>query len=82
MVGCQRKHAVRLVGRSDEPVERKVPRSRRIYDEAVKQALTAVWEASHRICGKRLKAALPSIVESLERHGNLDLDPGVRVRLF
>ena len=41
-----------------------------------------VWEASDRICGKRLKAALPSMVESLEKHGHLDLDPGVRRRLF
>ena len=82
MVGCHRKHAVRLLGQSDEPVERKVPRGRRIYDEAVRQALIVVWEASDRICGKRLKAALPSMVESLERHGDLDLDPGVRERLF
>ena len=82
MVGCHRKHAVRLLGQSDEPVERKVPRGRRIYDEAVRQALIVVWEASDRICGKRLKAALPSMVESLERHGHLDLDPDVRERLF
>ena len=41
-----------------------------------------VWEASDRICGKRLKAALPSMVESLERHGHLGLDPDVRKRLF
>ena len=44
--------------------------------------MTVVWEASDRICGKRLKAALPSMVESLERHGHLDLDPDVRQRLF
>ena len=36
MVGCHRKHAVRLLGQSDEPVERKVPRGHRIYDEAVR----------------------------------------------
>ena len=82
MVGCHRKHAVRLLGQSDEPVDRKVPTGRRIYDEAVRQALIVVWEAADRICGKRLKAALPSMVESLERHGHLDLDPGVRERLF
>ena len=27
MVGCHRKHAVRLLGQSDEPKERKVPRA-------------------------------------------------------
>ena len=41
-----------------------------------------MWEASDRICGKRLKAALPSMVESLGRHGHLELDPHVRGRLF
>ena len=41
-----------------------------------------VWEASDRICGKRLKAALPSMVKSLERHGHLNLDPDVKSRLF
>ena len=41
-----------------------------------------VWEAADRICGKRLKAALPHLVESMERHGHLDLDPRVRRRLL
>ena len=80
--GCHRKHAVRLLRRGEEPTPRSVPEGQRIYDEAVREALTVVWEASDRICGKRLKAALPSMVESLERHGHLDLDPGVRRRLF
>ena len=81
--GCHRKHAVRLLNRvGQEGTERSVPRGRRIYDEAVRQALIVVWEASDRICGKRLKAALPSMVESLERHGHLDLDPDMRKRLF
>ena len=31
MVGCHRKHAVRLLGQSDVPVERKVPMGQRIY---------------------------------------------------
>ena len=39
------------------------------------------WEATDRICGKRLKAALPHLVESMERHGHLDLDLEVRERL-
>ena len=82
MAGCHRKHAVRLLGLSERSTDRSVPKGRRIYDEAVRQALIVVWEASDRICGKRLKAALPSMVQSLERHGHLDLDPDVRERLF
>ena len=41
-----------------------------------------IWEAADRICGKRLKAAMPHLVESLERHGHLALDPEVRGRLL
>ena len=33
-----------------------------------------VWEAADRICGKLLRAALPHLVESMERHGHLGLD--------
>ena len=83
LTGCHRKHAVRLLNQAgQQSTKRTVPRGKRIYDEAVRQALIVVWETSDRICGKRLKAALPSMVESLERHGHLDLDPDVRERLF
>ena len=41
-----------------------------------------VWEAADRICGKRLRAALPHLVESMERHGHLGLDSQVRQRLL
>ena len=44
--------------------------------------MIVIWEAADRICGKRLKAALPHLVESMERDGHLDLDPEVRARLL
>ena len=44
-----------------------IVKGRRIYDEAVREALIVIWEAAGRICGKRLKAALPNLVESMER---------------
>ena len=59
-----------------------VVKGRRVYDEAVREAVILVWEASDRICGKRLKAALPHLVESMERHGHLDLASEVRERLL
>ena len=40
-----------------------------------------LWEASDRICGKRLKALIPMLVAAMERHGHLALDPLVRERL-
>ena len=55
---------------------------RRVDDEAVREALISAWEAADRICGKRLKAILPSLVEAMERHGHLHLDPRVRERVL
>ena len=76
MTGYHRKHALRVLHR---PFVARPPRPRkRIYDEAVRQALTLLWEAADRICGKRLKALLPVLLESMERHDHLHLDPVVR----
>ena len=57
-------------------------KGRRIYGEAVREAVILVWEAADRICGKRLQAARLNLVGGMERHGHLDLDPGVRQRLL
>ena len=51
---------------------------RRVYNEAIREALIILWEAGDRICGKRLKAILPELVDAMERHGHLRLDPEVR----
>ena len=83
VTGHHRKHGIRLLAQSeDESGKLSAVTGRRIYDEAVREAVILVWEASDRICGKRLKAALPHLVESMERHGHLDLDPEVRKRLL
>lgn len=82
VAGCHRKHAIRLLT-ANSPLAADTPVVvRRTYDEAVRQALIVLWEAADRICGKRLKALLPSLVASLERHGHLKLDPTVRQRLL
>ena len=86
ITGYHRKHAIRLLmGRSlpepPSPSERSA-RPSSIYGEPVREALIVLWEASDRICGKRLKALLPVLVPALERHGHLHLDEGVRRCLF
>ena len=83
VTGHHRKHGIRLLGHLDDSEDTPRPaRGRRIYDEAVREAVIVIWEAADRICGKRLKATLPHLVESMERHGHLDLDPEVRERLL
>ena len=83
VTGHHRKHGIRLLAHTedDEGTPRPVM-GRRIYDEAVREAVIVIWEAADRICGKRLKAAMPHLVESMERHGLLALDPEVRDRLL
>jgi hypothetical protein len=85
--GYHRKHAIRLLsGKTNNSDNRSNPcevrHSRRVYGEAVKEALIVTWEAADRICGKRLKAILPNLVDAMERHGHLHLDPEVRKQLL
>ena len=47
MVGCHRKHAVRLLRRGEEPPPRSAPKGQCIYDEAVREALR-FWQPSPR----------------------------------
>lgn len=82
LTNCHRKHAVRLLGREGASVPITTCSSRKIYDEAVREALVVIWEASDRICGKRLKVAIPDFMESLEHHGHLKLDAELRNKLL
>ena len=79
--GLHRKHAMRLL-RAGHPGRGSGPRPGRcLYNEAVREALIVIWEASDRICGKRLRPLVPVLVEAMERHGHLQLVPEVRAGL-
>lgn len=87
--GYHRKHAMRLLrnkGSRKDTAGKRAPSNhrigQRIYDEAVREALIVLWEAGDRICGKRLKAVLPDLVEALERHGHLQLESQVKQRVL
>ena len=82
VTGYHRKHAVRVLNTSPKREAGCRVVAPRIYDEAVQEALVVLWEASDRICGKRLKALLPLRIQSLERHGHLKLHLLVRERLL
>ena len=81
--GYHRKHAVRLLGKQHQLKEvNKQITSQRIYNEAVKEALIIIWETADRICSKRLKAAIPDLMNAMERHKHLKLNPTVHQRLL
>jgi hypothetical protein len=81
VTGYHRKHAIRLLS-GEQAGKPEGTVGRRIRDAAVEEALVVLWEASDRICGKRLKALLPTLVEAMERHGHLRLEAGVRETLL
>lgn len=82
VTGFHRKHAMRLLRRGRAAGTDGHRPERRLYDEAVRTALIVIWEASDRICGKRLRPLAPLLVEAMERHGHLQLDPDVRRQLL
>ena len=80
--GWHRKHAVRALsfaGRdrtglpSNEEATGAIEpaRRRRRKYAGVRDALIALWEASDRVCGKRLVSMIPALLPALERHGRL-----------
>src|SRR6202140_1039868 len=80
--GLHRKHAMRLL-RAGRSSQRLGPRpGRRLYNSAVCEALIVLWEASDRVCGKRLRPLLPVLVDAMERHGHLRLVSEVRAGLL
>ena len=79
VTGFHRKHAIRALRRPMAADHAKVPTRRpRLYDQAIVQGLTILWEAADRICGKRLKCAIPTLLEAMERYGHLRPDPEIR----
>ncbi|MCO4882893.1 transposase family protein [Paraburkholderia caribensis] len=80
LTGYHRKHAIRVLCRELRPPRAK-PGPQRRYDDEVRAALITLWEAADRICGKRLKALIPTLIDSMTRHGHLSLAKGVRQRL-
>ena len=80
VIGWHRKHAIRKLAERDAPsAAPDTPRRRRpTYGATIKDALVALWEASDRICGKRLKVMIPTLLPALERHGRLELTSSER----
>ncbi|GGI34131.1 hypothetical protein GCM10010987_77880 [Bradyrhizobium guangdongense] len=81
ITGFHRKQAMRLL-RGEEDARPSRRARRRMYNEVEHNALVLLWEASDRICGKRLKALMPALIEAMERHGHLDLTPEIRDKLL
>ena len=80
--GYHEKSAIRILN-GPVAVKRRQTRQRTpLYDEAARAALIVMWEASDRVCGKRLKALLPILLPALERNGHLNLQEEIRSKVL
>jgi hypothetical protein len=81
--GYHPKYAIHLLNAAEAVAAPRHGRVRpTIYDTAAKQALIVLWEASDRVCGKRLKPLLRIMLPALERHGHLKLDEAIRAKVL
>lgn len=79
--GYHRKSAIRLMRRPPKRSSKHRGRPR-TYGSEVIIALRVAWEATDRICSKRLAPFLPELIPVLERQGELDLSTGLRSQLL
>jgi hypothetical protein len=80
--GYHEKSAIRVLN-AQPPVARRQTRQRpSLYDEAARAALIVLWEASDRVCGKRLRSLMPILLPALERHGHLRLQDEIRSKVL
>ena len=80
--GYHVKSAIRVLNGQPDPRHGQTRVRPSLYDEAARAALIVLWEASDRVCGKRLRALLPILLPALERNGHLKLDATIRSKVL
>ena len=80
--GYNRKYAVTLLSKGINKKREGTRKRKRKYNQAVVDALLIVWKAAYRICSKRLIPFMPVLVDSLTRHGHLDISETVKQQLL
>jgi hypothetical protein len=81
VTGFHRKAAIRLLNRVSRLTSGKRRGRKRKYGSEVAEALKEVWEASDRLCSKRLKPFIPEMVRVLRRHGEQRIDASLEAQL-
>lgn len=72
VTGYHRKAAIRLLLKAPCPGGKR--RGRPASYERVVEPLKTIWEASDRLCSRRLKPFMPELIRVLKRHGELQID--------
>jgi len=81
VTGFHRKAAIRLLNRESLLISGRRRGRQRKYGSEVAEALKEVWEASDRLCSKRLKPFLPEMARVLRRHGEQRIDASLEAQL-
>ncbi len=81
VTGFHRKAVIRLLCRLGQPRTNERRGRRRRYGSGATEVLRVVWEASDRLCSKRLKPFLPEMVKALRRHGEQIIDAAMESQL-
>lgn len=81
VTGLHRKAAIRLLNRVAESSGKKRGGRLRKYDSAAVDSLKTIWEASDRLCSKRLKPFIPEILGVLKHHGELHINAHTEAQL-
>jgi len=81
LTGFHRKRAIRALNCERVGVVAE-KRRKRIYDESVRHAMIILREAAVRVCGNGLKALVPVLIDAMDRHGHLDLEPIIKDKIL
>ena len=81
VTGYHRKAAIQLFRRGKKPGTNKKRGRPRQYGAAVAGALRVAWEATDRLCSKRLHPFLPELIMVLRRHGDSNMTAEIEVQL-
>ena len=81
VTGYHRKAVIRLLHRQNQSGVKKKRGRPRQYSATVVGALRVAWEATARLCSKRLKPFLPELVKVLRRHGDTTMSAEVEAQL-
>jgi len=81
VTGYHRKAAIRLLHQTTKPRAHKKRGRPRQYSGDVVGALRVAWEATDRLCSKRLCPFLPELVKVLRKHGETTMSVEVEEQL-
>lgn len=81
VTGIHRKAAIRLLNRVFQQSNPKRRGRKREYDVEMVKALKIIWEASDRLCSKRLKPFMAEMISILRSHGELRVNAETQAQL-